>query len=219
MNRWIDWIKTWLGIGQAEARGRPPVKQSRHYVRRLLVLALCGILLLVFSRVVAPAAAPQKQNEAAFNQKDAKVLSDVKSKISSSSSAEYDENYVGQNLKNILDQMDGVSDVSVMITFSSTVKNIYQNNIKTQDNETVEKDEKGGTRRINARDQDSEVVMVDKNGIKEPVVIGKEQPSVRGVIVAARGAEQPATRAAIMEAVATVLDIPEYKVKVLQKSE
>lgn len=129
------------------------------------------------------------------------------------------ESYVNQNLKNILEQIQGVSDVSVMVTFASTEKKIYQNNVKTQDNQTSETDQKGGKREVNQRNEDSEVVMIDQNGNKVPVVIGKEQPTVRGVIVVAKGADQPTTKVQVMEAVSTVLDIPTYKVKVLEKNE
>lgn len=135
------------------------------------------------------------------------------------SSIEKYESYVNQNLKNILEQIQGVSDVSVMVTFASTEKKIYQNNVKTQDNQTSETDQKGGKREVNQRNEDSEVVMIDQNGNKVPVVIGKEQPTVRGVIVVAKGADQPTTKVQVMEAVSTVLDIPTYKVKVLEKNE
>ncbi|GAY75183.1 hypothetical protein NBRC111894_737 [Sporolactobacillus inulinus] len=61
--------------------------------------------------------------------------------------------------------------------------------------------------------------MIDQDGNKVPVVIGNEQPTVRGVIVVARGADQSSTKVAIMDAVSTVLDLPSYKVTVLEKND
>ncbi|MFT8317441.1 MAG: stage III sporulation protein AG [Sporolactobacillus sp.] len=222
MKQWMDRLKKWFMGEETEKENKKPISQSHRLMTRLLLLAAVGVLLLSIGKIFPNASPHEKaKSQSTFNTNDAKTLSDVKAKISSNSGtsiAKY-ESYASQSLKNILDQMQGVSDVSVMITFSSTEKKIYQNNVKTQENETLENDQKGGTRQVNERDQDSEVVMVDKDGVKEPVIVGKEQPDVRGVIVVAQGAEQPAIRAEIMEAVATVLNIPDYKVKVLQKSE
>jgi stage III sporulation protein AG len=165
--------------------------------------------------------AQKSTTQQVFSNKDSKDLSEIKSGAAQSSmtSIEKYESYVNQNLKDILEQIRGVSDVSVMVTFASTEKKIYQNNTKTQDNQTSETDQKGGKREVNERNEDTEVVMIDQNGNKVPVVIGKEQPTVRGVIVVARGSDQPTTKVQIMDAVATVLDIPTYKVKVLEKNE
>ncbi|TGA96418.1 stage III sporulation protein AG [Sporolactobacillus shoreae] len=218
---WLtDFIKKWLK--SALGRDGEPERKQKSAIIRLIVLTMIGVALLLGNRMIAaPQNAAQTNGSPVFSSKDSQKLSDIKSgngNNSAGSIANY-EDYVNQNLKNILEQIQGVSEVSVMVTFSSTEKNIYQNNIKTQDNQTVENDQKGGTRQVNERSQDSQVVMVDKNGVKEPVVIGKEQPTVRGVIVVASGADQPAIRAEIMDAVATVMDIQTYQVKVLQKNE
>lgn len=215
----MDWLKDKFFGNQAEKKGDKPVSTQPQLITRLLLLAMAGILLLGVGRIFSNAPNNQKTTQNVFNVNNSQKLSAVQKKIKkeSTGSIESYETYASQSLENILDQMQGVSDASVMITFSSTEKAIYQNNIQTQDNQTVESDQKGGTRQVNERDQNTQVVMVEKNGSKEPVVIGKQQPTVRGVIVVVRGADQPATRAEIMDAVATVLDIPNYKVKVLPK--
>ncbi|MDD9149296.1 MULTISPECIES: stage III sporulation protein AG [unclassified Sporolactobacillus] len=217
---WIMKLKEWLG-SERTGNGKR-VRTQKEILVRLGVIALIGIALLAGNKMIT---GNQKTNKAAgtqvFSNQDAKNLSEIKSNISQGTMTPIEkyESYVDQNLKNILQQIQGVSDVSVMVTFSTTEKKIYQNDVKTQDNQTKETDQKGGTRQVNDHSQDSQVVMVDKNGVKEPVVIGQEQPGVRGVVVVARGADQPAIQVKIMDAVATVLDIPSYKVKVLQKNE
>ncbi|GGL55444.1 stage III sporulation protein AG [Sporolactobacillus putidus] len=220
MKHWMMKLKEWLD-SERSGNGKR-VKTQKEMLIRLGIIAVIGIALLAGSKILS---GNQGTNKAAgspvFNSQDAKSLSEIKSNLSQATLTPIEkyESYVDQNLKDILQQIQGVSDVSVMVTFSSTEKKIYQNNVRTQDNQTKETDQKGGTRQVNDHSQDSQVVMVDKNGVKEPVVIGQEQPTVRGVIVVARGADQPATQVRIMDAVATVLDIPSYKVKVLQKSE
>ncbi len=215
--QWPKWLRSLV------TRDGPPGK-SRKALLRLLVLAIIGITLLVGHRALTdPTGDQKKENEssAVFNSSDAQKLSNINAEIGKSSPTSVGkyETYLNQNLKNILEQIQGVSDVSVMATVDSTGKKIYQNNVKSQDDRTEETDRNGGSRRVNQRSEDSQVVMVDNNGQKEPVVIGEEQPAVRGVLIVARGIEAPAVRAEIMEAVAAVLDIPNYKVKVLLKND
>jgi stage III sporulation protein AG len=208
-------------FGSRDKEGKP-VKNTKGTLVKLVTLALIGMALLAANHFFSGSQNAQKPTtQQAFSNKDSKDLSEIKSGAAQSSmtSIEKYESYVNQNLKDILEQIRGVSDVSVMVTFASTEKKIYQNNTKTQDNQTSETDQKGGKREVNERNEDTEVVMIDQNGNKVPVVIGKEQPTVRGVIVVARGADQPTTKVQIMDAVATVLDIPTYKVKVLEKNE
>lgn len=220
MRRWIEFIKHII-FGGRDKDGQP-VKNVKSTLFKLVALALIGVALLAGNRFFSGNSQDHKPTaRQVFSNNDSKNLSEIKSNIgnNSMSSIEKYESYVNQNLKNILEQIQGVSDVSVMVTFASTEKKIYQNNVKTQDNQTSETDQKGGKREVNQRNEDSEVVMIDQNGNKVPVVIGKEQPTVRGVIVVAKGADQPTTKVQVMEAVSTVLDIPTYKVKVLEKNE
>ncbi|MET1247810.1 stage III sporulation protein AG [Sporolactobacillus sp. STCC-11] len=220
MIRWIERIGR-MFFGSRDKEGKP-IKSTKGTLAKLVTLALIGMVLLAANHFFSGSQDAQKPTvQQAFSNKDSKDLSEIKSGAAQSSmtSIEKYESYVNQNLKNILEQIRGVSDVSVMVTFASTEKKIYQNNTKTQDNQSNETDQKGGKREVNERNEDTEVVMIDQNGSKVPVVIGKEQPTVRGVIVVARGADQPTTKVQIMDAVATVLDIPTYKVKVLEKNE
>ncbi|MCI1859725.1 MAG: stage III sporulation protein AG [Sporolactobacillus sp.] len=215
--QWPKWLRSLV------TRDGPPGK-NRKALLRLLVLAIIGITLLVGHRALTDPTGDQKKengSSAVFNSSDAQKLSNINAEIGKSSPTSVGkyETYLNQNLKNILEQIQGVSDVSVMATVDSTGKKIYQNNVKSQDDRTEETDRNGGSRRVNQRSEDSQVVMVDNNGQKEPVVIGEEQPAVRGVLIVARGIEAPAVRAEIMEAVAAVLDIPNYKVKVLLKND
>ncbi|MCO7126585.1 stage III sporulation protein AG [Sporolactobacillus shoreicorticis] len=220
MKRWIESISR-LFLSGKDKNGNP-VKNTKGALIKLTMLALVGMALLAANHYSTGSQAGQKlATKQTFSTKDSKTLSDIKtgSQQGSMTSIEKYESYVNQNLKNILEQIRGVSNVSVMVTFSSTEKKIYQNNTKIQDNQTSETDQKGGKRVVSQKDEDTEVVMIDQNGSKIPVVIGKEQPTVRGVIVVAQGAQQPTVKVQIMDAVATVLDIPSYKVKVLEKNE
>ncbi|MFT8364216.1 MAG: stage III sporulation protein AG [Sporolactobacillus sp.] len=220
MERFIEWLRKVVMHNQSDKSPEKPASGQRLLMRRLLILALAGISLLVIGKLFTHSSETDKTAQNVLQVNESKQLSAVKTKITHQPAASSIEDYqasASKNLEAVLDQMAGVSGATVLITFASTEKAIFQDNTHTQDNQTIENDQKGGTRQVNERDQDSQVVMVEKDGSKQPVVIGKQQPTVRGAIVVARGVNQPAIRAEIMEAVATVLDIPDYKVKVLPK--
>lgn len=160
-----------------------------------------------------------KQAVSVFNQKDPNKVTAVKSKADKdvTSIGGY-EKYYSEHIKKILEQVTGVGKVSVMVTLESSEKKIYQENQKTQNNSTEETDKSGGKRAVNETSVDSQVVIIGDGTNKGPVVIGQQKPEIKGVAVVAEGADNPTIRSWIMEAVSTVLDIPNYKVEVLPKN-
>lgn len=220
LTKWLEWLKNlFFETDGPETKKKQKGKKSS--MTTLILLAMIGAALMLAGQFIThkQSKAPASDTQV-FSQKDTAKLSEVKSKVSKSSFSSIDEYeaYYDQNLKDILEQISGVSHVSVMVTFASSEKSIYQDNVKTQNNQTNETDKNGGKREVNEKSQDNEVVMVGEGDNKKPVVVGKEQPEVRGVLVVADGAENPSRQLWIMEAVSTVLDIPTYKVKVLPKS-
>ncbi|GAY75184.1 hypothetical protein NBRC111894_738 [Sporolactobacillus inulinus] len=94
-------------------------KSTKSALVKLVALALVGMALLAASHLFSEkgSSAPSTA-EPAFSTKDSKNLSEIKAgnKTGSMTSIEKYESYVNQNLKNILEQIRGVSDVSVMVT-------------------------------------------------------------------------------------------------------
>ena len=105
-----------------------------------------------------------------------------------------------ERLANILSQIDGVGDVSVMITYySSSEKNIaYETKVSSREKEESE---------------DKKAVMTDG----EPMVVKEVYPKVRGVIVTADGGGNSAVRSAVSEAVTASLDVPAHRICIFKK--
>ena len=104
-----------------------------------------------------------------------------------------------KRLANILSQIDGAGEVSVMITYySSSEKNIaYETKVSSREKEESE---------------DKKAVMTDG----EPMEV---YPKVRGVIVTADGGGNSAVRSAISEAVTASLDVPAHRICIFKKEE
>lgn len=116
---------------------------------------------------------------------------------------EYDDS---ERLAEIISQIDGVGRVKVMVTYSKTAENILAFDTKSE--KTSGKDS-GSDESI-----DKQAIMSDGT----PVILAKTYPKVKGVVVIAKGCDNPKTKSAISEAVTTAFDIAPHKVCILDGS-
>lgn len=128
----------------------------------------------------------------------------------------YEDIYEG-NLRDILNLVAGVSDVEVMVTIDSSEERIMAQNTQKRQQETREDAGQSGQRGITQIDEQGQIVMVSSHGSDQPVVTKTIKPTVRGVIVVAKGAEQIRIQALIKEAVERALDVPPHKISVLPR--
>ena len=101
----------------------------------------------------------------------------------------------------ILSTAEGIADVSVMITVSDDGVNRFEQNRSEQNG--------AGSTELAMKSQGQ--------GAEEPVLTRRSSPTVTGVIVSALGADSPAVRADIKEAVSAVLDVGAHRIAVLSK--
>lgn len=122
-------------------------------------------------------------------------------------------------LSSILGKIQGAGRVSVMITLKSGKEIIPAKDESVSDKLTNEKDTSGGTRTIDEKTTDDQVVFTSgQGGNSKPLVIKELNPEVKGVIVVAEGAKDSKVKLMLSQAVQTVLDIPAYRVTVYEKN-
>lgn len=109
-------------------------------------------------------------------------------------------------LQGILSKIDGVGDVSVMITYHGTTTYDVAYERKETLSERAEETTK------------SEENSVITNG-GEPLVKGTVYPKARGVIIIAEGAGRMEVKKALTDAATAVLDVASHKVCVLEGKE
>jgi stage III sporulation protein AG len=107
-------------------------------------------------------------------------------------------------LSTILSNISGISEVSVVFTYSqdSTSNPVY--NTKEQ--------EKAGEKTT-----EKSVAYNEKSGVKTAIIQSVEMPKIEGAIVVAKGADTVEMRSKIATAIATVTNIAVYKVQVFEK--
>lgn len=116
-----------------------------------------------------------------------------------------------------LEQMAGVSNVTVVVTIEASERKIFEKNTAVKTQETKEQDKKGGERIITDQMRDEDLVMVKKDGGEAPVIQEMKKPDIRGVLIVAEGAENIQVKKWIIEAVTRVLNVPSHRVAVMPK--
>jgi stage III sporulation protein AG len=110
----------------------------------------------------------------------------------------------------ILSQVRGAGQVSVMVTYDTSVINVPVTNTNTQQTKTKEHASDDSV-----RDSDTTTTTVTNVMAGDAVAVSQQQrPKVAGVTVVADGAGDARVRYDLTQAVARQLDIPSYKVTV-----
>ena len=120
-------------------------------------------------------------------------------------------------MKESLETIAGVEEVKVVIYVDSSEKKVYERNKTTQKQVTEETDQEGGKRTVEDTSVDEQLVLVKKGDKEGPIVSETHKPSVRGVLVVAKGAENIQIKKWIIEAVTRSLDVPSHRVSVMPK--
>ncbi len=129
---------------------------------------------------------------------------------------QYEDMYE-QRLEEILNTVQGVSDVQVMVTIDSSEEMVYAENGQEKQQTQNDVDKSGGKRDVTQIDKQGNIVMTKQSGREEPIVVKTIKPKVRGVVVAAQGAEQVKVQALITEAVERALDVPPHRISIVPK--
>ncbi|MCM3627346.1 stage III sporulation protein AG [Paenibacillus glycanilyticus] len=117
-------------------------------------------------------------------------------------------------LKEILEKIVGVGSVDVLVTIDSTEEiEIARHNQESQ-TITDETDRNGGKRHITAINKDGQVVIAEVSGDQKPIVTKTINPSIRGVLIVAKGAENLTVRRLIIDAVEKGVNVPATRISV-----
>ena len=125
----------------------------------------------------------------------------------------YEASYEDE-LKEILQKIVGVGEVSVMVTIDSTEEIVAERNVTETSQETNEKDANGANRHITQTSRTGEIVLYTESGDDAPLVRKTIRPTVRGVFIVAEGAENQTVKKIMIEAVERGLGVPPHKISI-----
>jgi len=210
-----SWLK---GLFSKTAEGEEK-RKDQNYQKYLFLLLAIGIVFMLIGNLFQTKSSTERTvaqpNDESTVEKDVAVFGQKKSE-GSSQIADYEALYENQ-LKEALEQIQGVSDVTVMVNLDATETSVLEKNTVIQSQQTDEVDREGGKRTIEDMSRDEQVVIL-RNGEQEtPIVLQTKKPEIRGVLIVAKGAENIKVKQMIVEAVTRVLDVPNHRVSVLPK--
>ncbi|MCG0274979.1 MAG: stage III sporulation protein AG [Thermosediminibacteraceae bacterium] len=135
--------------------------------------------------------------------------------LESSRDQQFFQDEIEKRLEQILSQIEGVGRVEVMLTLES--EGYVEPAFNTVDNKRVteENDSEGGVRTITELQVNKQIVLLNKGGKDEPLLVKKTMPSIKGVLIVAEGGNSSETVERITKATSTLLGVPLYKIKVM----
>lgn len=209
----FDWIKEKLfPTNENQSNGK---KNNR--LQYFLILLLFGIAIMLISNIWS-----KNQNDNStpvFTQssspKDVATFGSNSSK-QSKTMKDYEDQYESE-LKDALEQIDGVGKIKIVVNVGSTESKVYEKNSTIQNQTTTENDQNGGERKVEDLSKDDKLVTVRDGENEVPIVTETRKPNITGVLVVAEGAKNITIQRWIKEAIARTLDVPDYKVSVMPK--
>ncbi len=129
------------------------------------------------------------------------------------------ETDIENKLANILSKINGVSDVSVMITYSQSQKKMPLYNEDIKSTTTEEKDVSGGVRKITENNSNREVVYDEINGEKNIATQSILNPEIQGAIITAKGTTNATIKNSIIQAVEVVTGLSTHKIQVFESGQ
>jgi stage III sporulation protein AG len=128
----------------------------------------------------------------------------------------YEQAYENQ-LKEALEGIQGVGDVTVVVNVDATEKQVLEKNSKLQTQTTDETDREGGKRKVEDSSKEDNLVIIREGESEVPIVVETKKPEIRGVLIVAKGADNIQVKKWIIEAVTRALDVPSHRVAVMPK--
>ena len=169
------------------------MKQKR--TQNLVLLVILLVILLISINLIFDKNSNNESNITKKAESDESV---------SSVSNNIDQTDLEKKLENILSQISGISDVSVVLTYSQDTKqNVVYN--------TKEEIKDGNS------SKEASVAYNETSGSKTAIVESVELPKIEGAIVVAKGANSVEIRSKIASAISSVTNIAAYKVQVFEK--
>ena len=172
---------------------------------QILILLLAGILLLILTM-------PERRKE----ESESRIFTPGEAQKEYETQGEYAE-MLEARLEEILSQIDGAGEVSVMITFQSSAEKVVEKDLEKNSETVTETDSQGGTRTTRNESRRDEAVYSEAGGEGQEPYISKElSPKVEGVVVIAPGGDNAVVAKNITESVQALFGIDTHKIRIVK---
>ncbi|HPT90346.1 MAG TPA: stage III sporulation protein AG [Acetivibrio sp.] len=185
-------------------------EKNSKWGENLVIIIIIGVIIIIAGGALFDDNGTKKkaENEVQNTKNEQEIVSVA---------ASGDKSDIEKEIEEILSKINGVGKVNVMITYESGKEIVPYQDIKKNDNNTEEKDNAGGTRKINQSSYESNVVYEEVgSGVRKPVIAKELMPKVQGVLVVAQGVSEPTVKENIINSVRVLLNVPVHKIHVVE---
>ena len=179
--------------------------QNKSGKEKITIVVLTGILLLVIS---LPTGSKSGQTETNENTQTRQT--------GLSESAKSYETVLEEKLEKALKKVEGVGEVSVVITLKNTSEKIIAADSDYSESVIQESDSAGGVRSTTQQSGSTSNIYYDTQEGSEPYVTKENMPEVEGIVIVAKGGGDGHVCADITAAAEALLGVPAHKIKVLK---
>ena len=179
--------------------------QNKSGKEKITIVVLTGILLLVIS---LPTGSKSGQTETNENTQTRQT--------GLSESAKSYETVLEEKLEKALKKVEGVGEVSVVITLKNTSEKIIAADSDYSESVIQESDSAGGVRSTTQQSGSTSNIYYDTQEGSEPYVTKENMPEVEGIVIVAKGGGDGNVCDDITDAAEALLGVPAHKIKVLK---
>ena len=179
--------------------------QNKSGKEKITIVVLTGILLLVIS---LPTGSKSEQTETNENTQTRQT--------GLSESAKSYETVLEEKLEKALKKVEGVGEVSVVITLKNTSEKIIAADSDYSESVIQESDSAGGVRSTTQQSGSTSNIYYDTQEGSEPYVTKENMPEVEGIVIVAKGGGDGNVCSDITAAAEALLGVPAHKIKVLK---
>lgn len=179
--------------------------QNKSGKEKITIVVLTGILLLVIS---LPTGSKSGQTETNENTQTRQT--------GLSESAKSYETVLEEKLEKALKKVEGVGEVSVVITLKNTSEKIIAADSDYSESVIQESDSAGGVRSTTQQSGSTSNIYYDTQEGSEPYVTKENMPEVEGIVIVAKGGGDGNVCADITAVAEALLGVPAHKIKVLK---
>ncbi len=150
----------------------------------IVVIGILGLLMIVLSEF--------------FSSGETENANDVSNSIDNTSYSESFKQRTEKELRGIISKIDGVGEVSLMITLDGTTEYVYAEDVDTETDEDSES---------KSNKYKNEVIIVDSDGEKKALVKKIVEPKINGVVIVCSGGGKTEIKERVTKAVSSALNI------------
>lgn len=177
-------------------------KDKRKRVENLIFLIILLVILLISINYIF--STTDKNNETSNSTTSKNNIIDNNEKTNENTGMVTSQTNLENKLSDILSKINGISEVSVLLTYSTDTKQNVVYNTKEESSDGKTSTEKS-------------VAYNEQSGQKNAIVESVEMPKVEGAIIVAKGANSVEMRSKLASTISSVTGIAVYKVQVFEK--